>query len=150
MRQWMNHDDIRMVAVCDVRAEYRQQAKEAVDARYGDKSCAAYSDFRELLARPDIDAVNIAPGERWHALMAIEAARHGKHMYCQKPMALTIEEAKAVRSAIQHYRFPTTWAPSSVPRSFSGTPPSWFAMENRAAFKRLPSARPGAAARRCR
>jgi predicted dehydrogenase len=103
MRQWMNHDDIRMVAVCDVRAELRQQAKAAVDARYGDKSCATYNDFRELLARKDIDAVNIAPGERWHALMAIEAARQGKHMYCQKPMALTIEEAKAVRSAIRHY-----------------------------------------------
>ncbi|MGO9260996.1 MAG: hypothetical protein ACLQU1_32510 [Bryobacteraceae bacterium] len=48
MRQWMNNDDIRMVAVCDVREQFRQQAKDTVDTRYGDKSCAAYQDFREL------------------------------------------------------------------------------------------------------
>ena len=49
MGRWMNNDDIRMVAVCDVREQFRRQAKDTVDARYGDKSCAAYNDFRELL-----------------------------------------------------------------------------------------------------
>jgi len=103
MRAWMTKDDVRVVAVCDVRETSRQRAKELVDARYGDKSCAVYNDFRELLARKDIDAVNIAPGERWHTLMSIEAARRGKHIFCQKPLALTVEEAKAVREAVQRY-----------------------------------------------
>src|SRR3954451_18826011 len=54
MRAWLAKDDVRIVAVCDVREQYRQRAKELVDARNGDKSCAMYNDFRELLARPDI------------------------------------------------------------------------------------------------
>jgi len=54
--------------------------KKVVDEKYGDQACATYNDFRELLARRDIDAVMIATGERWHPLVAIEAARRGKHM----------------------------------------------------------------------
>ena len=104
LRTWLNKDDVRVVAVCDVRKEYRQRAKDAVDTRYGDSNCKGYNDFRELLARKDIDAVNIATGERWHTLIAMEAARQGKHIYCQKPLALTVEEAKALRSTVQHYR----------------------------------------------
>src|SRR5215218_2769151 len=88
MRAWLAKDDVRVVAVCDVREESRNRAKELVDARNGDKNCASYNDFRELLARNDIDAVNIAPGERWHTLMSIEAARRRKHIFCQKPLAL--------------------------------------------------------------
>src|SRR5687768_15749523 len=103
MRTWLTKDDVRMVAVCDVREASRQRAKGLVDARYGDKNCAMYNDFRQLLERKDIDAVNIAPGERWHTLMSIEAARRGKHIFCQKPLALTVEESKAVREAVQRY-----------------------------------------------
>jgi predicted dehydrogenase len=103
MRTWLNKEDVRVVAVCDVRQASRQRAKDLVDARNGDKSCEMYNDFRELLARKDIDAVNIAPGERWHTLMSIEAARRGKHIFCQKPLALTVEESKAVREAVQRY-----------------------------------------------
>jgi predicted dehydrogenase len=103
LRTWLTHDDVRLVAVCDVRDAHRRRAKELVDTRHGDTSCVMYNDFRELLARKDIDAVNIATGERWHTLISMEAARQGKHMYCQKPLALTVEEAKALRSAIQHY-----------------------------------------------
>src|ERR1035438_6440940 len=71
-----------------------------VNQRYGDQQCAMYADFRELLARPDIDAVLIATGERWHPLIAIEAARRGKHVYCEKPLSLSVTEAKAVRQAV--------------------------------------------------
>jgi predicted dehydrogenase len=104
MRAWLTKDDVRVVAVCDVRETFRQRAKDIADARHGDKNCAMYNDFRELLARKDIDAVNIAPGERWHALMSIEAARRGKHIFCQKPLALTVEEAKHLRDAVQRHR----------------------------------------------
>jgi predicted dehydrogenase len=99
----MQKDDVRVLAVCDVRENSRANAKRLVDQRYGDACCAMYNDFRELLARGDIDAVNIAPGERWHTLMSIEAARRGKHIFCQKPLALSIEEAKAIRGAVQDY-----------------------------------------------
>src|SRR5262245_27559808 len=103
LRAWLAKDDVVVKAVCDVRDASSQSAKSLVDARNGDKSCVIYKDFRELLARTDIDAVNIAPGERWHTLMSIEAARRRKHIFCQKPIALTVEESKAVREAVQRY-----------------------------------------------
>jgi hypothetical protein len=93
--------DARVVAVCDVQESRRQRLKGTVDQGYGDKGCATYGDYRELLARPDIDAVVIATGERWHPLISIEAARRGKSMYCEKPMARTVEEAMAVRAAVK-------------------------------------------------
>src|SRR5262245_1012956 len=103
LRAWLAKDDVVVKAVCDVREASRQSAKALVDARNGDTNCAMYNDFRELLARPDIDAVNIATGERWHTLIAIEAARRRKHIFCQKPLALTVEESKAIREAVQRY-----------------------------------------------
>src|SRR6266545_3373699 len=66
LRGWLNRDDVRVLAVCDVRQEYRQRAKDLVDTRYGDNSSATYKEFRELLASKDIDAVKIATGERWN------------------------------------------------------------------------------------
>ena len=67
------------------------------------RAAARYTDFRELLARPDIDAVVIAPGERWHPLIGIEAARRGKHMYCEKPLSVTLAEGLALREAVKKY-----------------------------------------------
>jgi len=104
MRGFLQNEDLRVVAVCDVRQAFRQRAKDLVDAQNGDKNCAMYNDFRELLARDDIDTVSIAPGERWHALMSIEAARRGKHIHCEKSLALSVAEAKALRDAIQRYK----------------------------------------------
>jgi len=101
MRGFLQRDDTRVVAICDVQETARQAAKQLVDARNGDKACALYSDFRELLERKDIDAVLMAPGERWTPLMGIAAARHGKHMYYEKPCALTGEGAKAVRDVVK-------------------------------------------------
>jgi len=71
MRAFMGHRDVRVAAVCDVRAERRRKAKDIVDRRYGDKGCTTYNDFRELLAREDINAVMIAPQDHWHALIAV-------------------------------------------------------------------------------
>ncbi|MFB3820359.1 MAG: Gfo/Idh/MocA family protein, partial [Candidatus Methylomirabilales bacterium] len=96
-------EDVRVLAVCDVNAQRRDSVRDLVNQRYGDKGCAAYRDFRELLARPDIDAVLIATGERWHPLLSIAAARAGKDVYCEKPLSVTIEEALAVREAVRRY-----------------------------------------------
>jgi len=79
-----------------VQETARQAAKQLVDARNGDKACALFHDFREILERTDIDAILMAPGERWTPIMGIAAARHGKHIYYEKPCALTGEGAKAV------------------------------------------------------
>ncbi|MFO0808855.1 MAG: Gfo/Idh/MocA family oxidoreductase [Gemmataceae bacterium] len=95
--------DVQVVAVCDVVAERRDAAKESVEKRYADQrakgsyqGCATYGDFRELLARKDIDAVVIATPDHWHALPCVLAARAGKHIYCEKPLTRTIGEGRRV------------------------------------------------------
>jgi predicted dehydrogenase len=101
MRGFLQHDDVRVVAICDVQESARQRAKALVDQRNGDHNCVNYNDFRELLERKDIDALLMATGERWTPYIGIAAARAGKHMYYEKPLALTVEQAKAVRAAVK-------------------------------------------------
>jgi predicted dehydrogenase len=96
-------EDVRYVAVCDVRKERRDAAKEAVEQKQGAGSCAAYNDFREVIARKDVDAVYIATPDHWHALVTIAAAKAGKHVYCQKPLTRTIAEGRAVVDAVRRY-----------------------------------------------
>ena len=103
VRSFLGHDDVRIVAVCDVRQEHRQRAKKQIDGRYRNADCATYHDFRELLARDDIDAVTNATPDHWHALIGIEAARRGKDMYYEKPLTMSIEESKAVRAAVKRH-----------------------------------------------
>ncbi|UCC99857.1 MAG: Gfo/Idh/MocA family oxidoreductase, partial [Phycisphaerales bacterium] len=103
LRTFLGYDDVRIVAVCDLREMFRQKALERVRQRYGDKGCDAYHDFRELLARDDIDAVTVVTPDHWHGLIAIEAARCGKDMYCEKPLTMCITDSKAVRSAVKRY-----------------------------------------------
>lgn len=88
--------ELRFVAVSDPRADRLKSAKELVDAHYRNQDCATYPDFRELLARRDIDAVLIATGNRWHGLGSIYAAKAGKDIYCEKPVTLTIGEGRAL------------------------------------------------------
>jgi predicted dehydrogenase len=96
-------DDVQVVAVCDVNANRLRDAQNLVNERTGGRSCRAYHDFEELLARPDIDAVLIATGERWHPLLSMAAAAAGKDVYSEKPASVTIEEILAVRAAIHRY-----------------------------------------------
>lgn len=103
MRAFLGFPDVQVAAVCDVRAEQRQKGKKIVDSAYGNKDCAAYCDFQEMLGRSDIDAIMSAPPDHWHAVIGIHAARSGKHMYYEKPMGLSIEQAKAVRKAVNKY-----------------------------------------------
>ena len=99
--RWMlGEQDVQFVAVCDVHRGRREKVKNDVDERYGNKDCAAYRDFRDLLsARTDIDAMLIATGDRWHARAAILAMKAGKDVYCEKPGALTIAEGQALVQA---------------------------------------------------
>ncbi len=102
MKKAMAHPGVRFVAVCDVDAERREKAAAVVkDKQKGD--CATYADFRELLARGDIDAVTIGTVDHWHALTSIAAMKAGCDVYCEKPLALTIAEGQAMVQAARKY-----------------------------------------------
>lgn len=100
VRRFLTQEDVRIVAICDVRESHRRRAKAAVDSQYGDQSCATYNDFREFLSRTDIDAIVTATPDHWHVLIGLEAPRNGKHMYFEKPMGRTVAEMKAMRAAV--------------------------------------------------
>lgn len=98
---FLGRPDVRYVALCDVRRKWREDAKGRVDAKYGGTDCAAYVDFRELLARDDIDAVLIATGDRWHAPASMLAAEAGKDVYSEKPCGLTIDACQRLAETIR-------------------------------------------------
>ena len=120
MNAFMQMADVQVVAVCDIDREYqsdsggrlfgREPSRMLVDRHYAQqsptgtyKSCAAYSDFRELLARGDIDAVTVCTPDHWHGTISVAAAEAGKDIYCEKPLVNTIAEGKAVRDAVSRY-----------------------------------------------
>jgi hypothetical protein len=86
-----------------VRAGFRESAKARADEHYQNSDCQAYNDFRELLARTDLDAVHIATPDHWHAIMVIEACKHGKDVYCQKPETRTLREGPLMVAAARRY-----------------------------------------------
>jgi predicted dehydrogenase len=118
MNSFLGLSGCRVVAVCDAYEDRRQEAKGIVDAKYGDTGCAMYADFREVLARQDIDAVMIAAQDHWHALMAMATARAGKDMYCEKPLGVSVEESGRIRDVVRETKrvFQTgTWQRSLEP-----------------------------------
>ncbi len=95
--------DAQLVAVCDVWKDRREQAKSVVDAHYKNSDCRAYQDFREVIARDDIDAVGIASTDHWHVPMTIAAARSGKDVHVEKPLGVSLAEDLACRETIKRY-----------------------------------------------
>ena len=98
---FLEQKDVQFVAVCDVREVRRLAVKKRVDEQYGNQSCLMIRDFRELLDRPDIDAVLIATGPNWHATMSMQAAKAGKDMYCEKPCTKNIEQSLILRDTMR-------------------------------------------------
>ncbi|NDD39564.1 MAG: gfo/Idh/MocA family oxidoreductase, partial [Verrucomicrobia bacterium] len=103
---FLGMSDVQVVALCDIHKMRLDDAVERVHKAYAKdkesgtyKGCTAIGDFRELIARKDIDAVCIATPDHWHAIPAILAARAKKDVYCEKPLSLTIAEGRAMVNA---------------------------------------------------
>jgi predicted dehydrogenase len=110
MRGFLQKPVTQVVAVCDVDTDRREAARAIVEEHYAEKApggsykgCDGYNDFRELIARGDIDAVVIATPDHWHVLIAMAAARAGKDMYCEKPLSLTIAQGRALSDCVKQY-----------------------------------------------
>jgi len=101
---------VQVVAVCEVDSNRAEAARQRVEKHYANrtpggsyKGCAAYGDFRELIAREDIDAVQIATPDHWHVLPGVAAAQAGKDIFLQKPFSLTIEEGRVLSDTVRRY-----------------------------------------------
>ncbi len=103
LREFLGRSDVQYLAVCDVDARARDVAKSAVNAHYGNNDCFATADFRDILVRDNIDGINIATPDHWHAIPTIEAARAGRHVFCQKPLSYDVAEGRAIVDAINRY-----------------------------------------------
>ncbi|MCK4888075.1 MAG: Gfo/Idh/MocA family oxidoreductase [Planctomycetes bacterium] len=110
IKAFLSMPDVRVVSVCDVDSWRQDNAVNAVNKYYGKnnktgkaKGCRAYSDFRELLAQKDIDAVMISTPDHWHAIMSIMAVKAGKDVSCEKPITMTIEEGRIISDTVKRY-----------------------------------------------
>lgn len=115
LRGFLQLSDAHVVAVCDVDTNHRNLARDLVNKKYDNTDCATYNDFRELLARKDIDAVCISVPDHWHALAAVTAVRAGKDIYAEKPLAFSIAEGRAIVDAVAKHG--TVWQTGSQQRS---------------------------------
>ena len=95
-----SNKDCRLVAVCDVDRKHLESAVALGQKKFGE-TLEAYSDFRRLITDPNIDIVHIATPPHWHGIMAVEAAKAGKDIWCEKPMTRTIGEGKRVAEAVR-------------------------------------------------
>lgn len=103
MGNFLGQNDVQVVAVCDVKSNVLEQRVKRVNGHYQNSDCKGYGDFRQLLARDDIDAVLIATCDHWHVPVAVAAAKAGKDMYLEKPMGLSMHEDKILRDMVKQY-----------------------------------------------
>ena len=103
MRSMMGFSQVQVVALCDVVEEHRNAAKSTVDEYYGNKDCATHTDFREITRRDDVDAVLIATPDHWHALISVDAMKHGKDVFCEKPESLTVRQGRLMVETARRY-----------------------------------------------
>jgi len=108
--QFLRIPEVQVVAVADPDIVQRTAAQKSAEARYAEetasgtyKGCASYNDFRELLARDDIDTIVQATPDHWHALVVTKAARAGKDIYGQKPLSLTIQQGRVMSDTVARY-----------------------------------------------
>jgi predicted dehydrogenase len=100
LRGFLAQPDAQIVAVCDVDGGRCAKAQAMVNKAYGNSDCAAYRDFRDILARSDVDAVMISTPDHWHSVISLMAIRAGKDVICEKP-TLTIQEGRIVSDVVR-------------------------------------------------
>ena len=100
---FLDSKDAQVVAVCAVKPEARNAARDLVNTRQGNQDCIVYEHFWDLVARDDIDAVLVASNDHWHVLHALAAVRSGKDVYVEKPMGVSIEQVQALRDAVHRH-----------------------------------------------
>ncbi len=100
---FLSKPEVQFVAVCDVNANNLNRGRGIVNKHYGNNDCASYNDFRELTARGDIDAVLVATPDHWHVLTSIAAVKAGMDVYCEKPLSLTIRQARELADTVKRY-----------------------------------------------
>ncbi len=114
-KELMNLNDVQVVASCNIDKKHLKASVAAINGFYKKKVVKTYHDYRKMMARRDIDAVMIAVPDHWHELIAVEAARQGKDIYGEKPLAKTIaEQQRIVRAVREHGRI---WQTGSWQRS---------------------------------
>ncbi|HEX6984775.1 MAG TPA: Gfo/Idh/MocA family oxidoreductase, partial [Planctomycetaceae bacterium] len=99
--QFLAMPDVQVVSVCDVDRKHADSGAAIVNKHYGNSDCKLHGDFRELLANAELDAVCVSTPDHWHALVSIAAAKAGKDVYCEKPLANSIAEGRAVCEAVR-------------------------------------------------
>lgn len=108
--RFLGYGDVQVVAVCELEPNRREAGKQQVEAYYAKdrkgayRGCAVSTDFREVLARDDVDAVVIATPDHWHAIPCILAAQAKKDIYCEKPLTLTIGEGRKIVNAVKQHQ----------------------------------------------
>lgn len=100
LTSFLSEPDCRVLAICDAYFDRRQIGRKDVNTRYGNTDCSTVADFRELLARPDIDAVVISTPDHWHVPMTEMALDAGKMVFCEKP-TLTIAEGRRLADRVK-------------------------------------------------
>lgn len=100
LKRYLELNDAKVLVVCDVDDNHLREAKAMVDKRYMNKDCAMTKDFREVIARRDIDVVMISTPDHWHTLISVMALRAGKDVQCEKP-TLTINEGKILIDTVR-------------------------------------------------
>lgn len=98
--EFMKFSDCQVVASCNIDKSHLQRSLEAINGHYGNQDCKPYHDYREMMARTDINAVMLAVPDHWHELVAVEAAKNKKDIYGEKPLARTIAEQQQIVKAV--------------------------------------------------
>ena len=117
MEAFLELADVQIVAVCDIDKDHLRDAEELVNKKYGNRNCTTYHLFEEVLARPDIDAVSLGLPDHWHSIPALAAAKAGKDIYGEKPLAHNWTEGRAICNAVKRYG--RIWQTGSWQRSRS-------------------------------
>src|SRR3954470_16860825 len=100
---YLKNNAAKVVAVCDVDENRMFRARETVNERYGNEDCSTTKNFREILARKDIDAVMISTPDHWHTIISLLAIKAGKDVQCEKP-TLTVHEGQVLSEAVRKHK----------------------------------------------